>query len=147
MKQICSQNLMKFFPLLQRFFYFGAVGAVGFLVDWTSLSLFRHVVGLRVAALLAYVMASSNNWILNRYWTFRDRCRQSHKVHHQWGRFILANVPGFVINRGIVLALFSLWPLTRHYTVIALLFGTAGGMFINFALCHHFVFHKKKPLP
>lgn len=146
LEHVIPQKLMKFLPIIQRFFYFGIVGVAGFLVDWASLSLFRHAVGLRIAALLAYVVASSNNWILNRYWTFRDCCRQRHKVHHQWGRFILANLPGFIINRGIVLALFNLWPLTRHYTVIALVFGTAGGMFINFTLCHHFVFHKKKSL-
>ncbi len=141
---LIKQNWQKYYPLLQRFFYFGIVGAIGFLIDWATLSLFRHALGLRLAALLAYIVASSNNWVLNRYWTFRDRCRERYKIHHQWGRFILANLPGFIINRGIVLALFSLWPLTRHYTFIALLCGTAGGMFINFTFCHHFVFHKKK---
>lgn len=129
---------------LQRFIRFGMVGVAGFLVDWASVSLLRPVIGLHIATLLAYVIASSNNWLLNRYFTFHDCCRKHFTLRQQWIRFTLANLPGFIINRGIVLTLFQIWPITRHYPVIALLCGTAGGMFINFTLCHHFVFKKKK---
>jgi putative flippase GtrA len=54
---------------------FGAVGAVGFIVNLGVYSLFVHPVGVdyRVASVVAWLVAVLNNFVLNRRWTFDAR--------------------------------------------------------------------------
>ncbi|MXV44067.1 GtrA family protein [Saccharibacter sp. 17.LH.SD] len=131
------------FTLVQQFFQFGVVGVVGFTMDWCSTMLLCGVVTLKIAALLAYGIAASGTWLLNRLWTFRRENQTCYNSAKQWGRFLLANLPGFVLNRGAVFLALSLIPLTQEWPVIALLCGTLCGMFVNFTLCRKFVFSSK----
>jgi putative flippase GtrA len=54
---------------------FGAVGAVGFVVNLGVYSLFVHPIGVdyRVASVVAWLVAVLNNFVLNRHWTFDAR--------------------------------------------------------------------------
>jgi len=54
---------------------FGLVGAIGFVVNLAVYALFVHAVGVdyRIAAVVAWVVAVLNNFVLNRYWTFDAR--------------------------------------------------------------------------
>lgn len=126
--------------LFHQFFHFGMVGAVGFIIDWSSTTFLKTFMPLKVAVLFAYLIAASGTWFLNRVWTFRHIDHSSVSVLQQWKRFLLANLPGFVINRGIVLLVLSYITITQHWPVIALMCGTACGMFVNFTLCKTCVF-------
>ena len=83
---------------LVQFLMFGTVGTVGFLVDTATVYALRHSLGLYGAGMAAYVVAATVTWILNRLWTFRGL--GSGPVHHQWARFLVVNLGGFVLNRG-----------------------------------------------
>jgi len=54
---------------------FGLVGAIGFVVNLAVYALFVHAVGVdyRIAAVVAWVVAVLNNFVLNRHWTFDAR--------------------------------------------------------------------------
>lgn len=124
--------------IIGQFLCFGMVGAFGFLVDTASVYALRGLLGLYGAGVVAYVAAASVNWLLNRSWTFRGRGRGA--AHRQWAHFLLANLAGFVLNRGTYAALVSAVPLCAIQPVLAVAAGAVAGMGVNFTLCRHVVF-------
>src|SRR5271157_1552848 len=94
---------------LVQFLMFGTVGAVGFLADTATVYATRHALGLYGAGAVAYLVAATVTWILNRIWTFRGL--GSGAVHRQWARFLLVNLSGFTLNRGTYALLVTFVPL------------------------------------
>ena len=125
--------------LAAQFLRFGIVGGLGFLWDTATVYSMRHVIGLSGAAILAYFVAASMNWLVNRLWTFRGT-GSAGSMWRQWGAFLAANSLGFVLNRGTVLALTHTVPLCYAYPVLALMAGTLAGMFSNFTMSRRLVF-------
>jgi putative flippase GtrA len=121
-----------------EFLRFGAVGAVGFCCDTAVVYALRHAIGLYAAGMASYVIAATVTWALNRIWTFRGR--GAGPRHVQWARFLAANFLGFVLNRGTYAALIAAAPLARAWPVLAIIAGTAAGMFVNFFLSRRLVF-------
>ena len=80
---------------------FALVGATGYLVNLVVFALAVNVGGLdhRVGATLAFVVAVTNNFTLNRSWTFPVSER---RVHHQALRFLLVSLAGFVVNLAVL---------------------------------------------
>jgi putative flippase GtrA len=54
---------------------FGVVGGVGFIVNLAVYTLCVHPLGIdyRIAAVVAWLVAVINNFVLNRHWTFDAR--------------------------------------------------------------------------
>ncbi len=124
--------------LLRQFLRFGTVGAVGFMADTATLYALRASLGLYVGGTLAYVVAATVTWLLNRIWTFRGR--GSGPMHRQWVLFLTANALGFMLNRGTYFILITISPLCVQHPVLALAAGMAMGMFMNFHLSRTVVF-------
>jgi hypothetical protein len=124
--------------LAGQFLRFGTVGAGGFVVDTAVVYGLRGAVGLYLAGLASYVAAASFNWLLNRLWTFRGAGGGS--ALRQWARFMVANLAGFALNRGTFWAMVGFVPLAVEWPVLAVLAGTAAGMFVNFGLSRLVVF-------
>lgn len=129
--------------LLLQFIQFGMVGAVGFVFDTATVYGLRHQIGLYGAGAVAYLVAATVTWALNRVWTFRGRNHGA--LHRQWALFLLANLGGFVLNRGTYAALVTLSQLCAAEPVWAVAGGSLAGMFVNFALSRRVVF-KSGPL-
>jgi putative flippase GtrA len=128
------------------FMKFGIVGTMGLMWDTLTVYGFRALLGLSGATVLAYFVAASMNWLVNRHWTFR------HVVHAdrpltQWARFMMANSLGFVMNRGMVFALFLLVPLCRAIPFLALAAGSLAGLSANFTLSRRVVFRHRQAAP
>jgi putative flippase GtrA len=123
---------------LVEFLKFGTVGVVGFLADTATVYALRHSLGLYGAGAVAYGVAASVNWILNRLWTFRGK--GSGPAHQQWARFLLVNLAGFVLNRGTYAALVTFVPLCAAEPVWAVAAGAIAGMFLNFSFSRTMVF-------
>jgi putative flippase GtrA len=117
---------------------FGTVGTVGFLLDTATVYTLRHWLGLYGAGAVAYGVAATLTWILNRLWTFRGKT--SGPAHQQWARFLLVNLGGFVLNRGTYAALVTFVPLCAAEPVWAIAAGSIAGMFLNFNLSRSMVF-------
>lgn len=83
---------------------FGAVGAVGFLVDIGVFNLLRATVlsptevhtGPLIAKVISTVLAIMVNWMGNRYWTFGDR--RSSSTAREGVEFFVASLIGMVIG-------------------------------------------------
>jgi putative flippase GtrA len=130
----------RFAPLLK----FGIIGSLGFVCDNTVVYTMRPAIGLTAATLLAYFIAATFNWLLNRLWTFRGRGLHHHPFT-QWLRFLWANSLGFCLNRGVVFSLFYLFPFSARHPVVALAAGALAGLLSNFKLSQKLVFHDHKP--
>ena len=125
--------------LAAEFLRFGTVGLAGFCVDTAIVYALRARLGLYGAGMVSFLFAATVTWALNRAWTFRGRGAGG-KRHHQWARFVVVNLAGFVLNRGTYAALIALLPLARAFPVLAIIAGTAAGMFVNFGFSRRFVF-------
>jgi putative flippase GtrA len=124
--------------LIAQFLRFGVVGAAGFLVDTSVVYATRGLVGLYWAGAIAYPVAASGNWLLNRYWTFRGPAR--HAVHVQWLRFLAVNLVGFALNRGTYFILITISSLCHDMPVLAVAAGAIAGLGANFCLSRRLVF-------
>jgi putative flippase GtrA len=121
-----------------QFLRFGVVGLIGLIVDTGTVYALRHSLGLYGAGLVAYLTSASINWMLNRLWTFRGL--GSGPAHRQWGRFMIANLAGFVLNRGTYVILVTFVAAAAAQPVIATAAGSAAGMSMNFSLSRRLVF-------
>lgn len=124
--------------LLVQFVMFAMVGCCGFVVDTATVYGLRGMLGLYGAGMVSYVTAATCTWLLNRNWTFRGR--GSGPAHHQWGRFLGANMLGFTLNRGTYALLVTFVPLCAAQPVFATFAGAVAGMFVNFNMSRTLVF-------
>ncbi|HWI74585.1 MAG TPA: GtrA family protein [Baekduia sp.] len=76
---------------------FTAVGASGYVVNLVTFALCVHAIDLdfRIAAVVAFLVAVTNNFWWNRHWTF-----EAHTGHagHQAARFLAVSVAAFAVN-------------------------------------------------
>ena len=125
--------------LLAQFTQFGLVGVSGFVVDTAVVYAVRWPLGLYLAGILAYAVAVTTTWWLNRIWTFRS-LGQTGPAHRQWMRFALASLPGLCLNLGTYFLLVASFNLCDAEPVIAIAAGAVAGMFANFTLSRAMVF-------
>jgi len=116
--------------VIGQFLRFGVVGTLGFVVDTATVYALWARLGPVGAGVVAYVVAASANWALNRVWTFRS----SAPPGRQWVLFLAANLVGFVLNRGLYIFLVLNVLLAATYPVLAVAAGSLAGMFVNFGL-------------
>ena len=124
--------------LAVQFLRFGIVGVAGLMIDTATVYALRHALGLYGAGLVAYFTAATGNWMLNRAWTFRGQ--GSGPAHRQWAWFLVANLAGFVLNRGTYMLLVTFLPAAADQPVIATAAGAIAGMGVNFILSRRLVF-------
>jgi putative flippase GtrA len=76
---------------------FALVGASGYVVNLVVFALAVHALALdfRVAAVLAFLVAVTNNFVWNRRWTFA--ARDGH-AGFQAARFLVVSLVGFVVS-------------------------------------------------
>jgi putative flippase GtrA len=76
---------------------YGVVGAIGYFVNLGVYSLLLNLANLYypLAAIGAFTVAVSNNYLLNRYWTFRDE--RGHFAY-QGMRFLLVSIVSLGAN-------------------------------------------------
>jgi putative flippase GtrA len=124
--------------IIAQFFRFGVVGAIGFVIDTATVYAVRHALGLYGAGLAGYVVAATANWVFNRLWTFRGK--GSGSAHRQWALFMVANLGGFVLNRGTYALLVTFVAAAARQPVIAIAAGAVAGLVVNFVLSRRVVF-------
>jgi putative flippase GtrA len=107
---------------------FGIVGGVGFVVNLAVYTLCVHAFGIdyHVAAVVAWLVAVLNNFVLNRHWTFDAR---GGRARFQAVRFLLISV----VALGFSLVLLSLLVETAGLAKVpAQALAVAASMPLNF---------------
>jgi putative flippase GtrA len=88
-----------------QLFKFGLVGGVGYLIN---LAVFALLIGLGVhhviAAVGAFCVAVTNNFVLNRYWTFEPG---EGPAHFQAARFFTVSLASLGLNIAVLELLIS----------------------------------------
>jgi dolichol-phosphate mannosyltransferase len=76
---------------------FTAVGASGYVVNLATFAACVHLLDLdfRIAAVIAFLVAVTNNFWWNRHWTFDAR---GGHAGHQAVRFLVVSVAAFAVN-------------------------------------------------
>ncbi|OYV33952.1 MAG: hypothetical protein B7Z80_22605 [Rhodospirillales bacterium 20-64-7] len=120
------------------FLRFGLVGTVGLGWDTVTVYALRGLIGLYAAGAAGFVVAATSNWALNRLWTFRRNAHAS--MHTQWARFLMINLIGFIFNRGVFFILIAETLECQRVPLLAIMAGTASGLFFNYFLSKRFVF-------
>jgi putative flippase GtrA len=85
---------------------FTAVGASGYIVNLATFALCVHALDLdfRIAAVIAFLVAVTNNFWWNRHWTFE--AREGHAGQQAW-RFLSVSVAAFAVNFALLEILVS----------------------------------------
>jgi dolichol-phosphate mannosyltransferase len=80
---------------------FATVGGSGYAINLATFTVLVHLANLnfRVAATLAFLLAVTNNFVLNRHWTFRVT---EGRAHFQALRFFTISVIAFLFNLGVL---------------------------------------------
>lgn len=125
--------------IASQFLRFGSVGFVGFLFDAGTVYGTKEMIGLYGAGVLAYFVAATVTWWLNRIWTFRG-LGGGGSIVRQWATFMSANFVGFLCNRGVYMLLITFSPLCQRHPVLAVMGGIPAGMLFNFQLSRRVVF-------
>ena len=119
---------------------FAWVGAIGFLVDATVLTLLIRVYGWDhySARLISFGAAVTVTWYLNRRWTFSQHATTNRKT--EYSRYFSVQTVGALLNYGIYAALIAANQTLAHYPVVPLAAGSTVAMVFNFAAAKRFVY-------
>ena len=128
--------------MLSKIMKFGSVGAIG---SVTNLSLFTTLtfldVNYNIASILAFLVAVTQNYTLNKKWTFKDH---NSKTRKKFIKYFILNFISFLVNLlvlNIIILNFGDDNLTK---IIAQALGIAVAMGFNFLGSYLVIFAKSK---
>jgi putative flippase GtrA len=103
-------------------FKFSVVGGTGFVVNLVVYGLAYRVLGLHYlgAGTMAFVVANTNNYVLNRYWTFPGR---QNAMAAEYARFLTIGVialAGNLVLLGLFIESFRLPALVAQAAAVLL---------------------------
>ncbi|MGR8981491.1 MAG: GtrA family protein [Gammaproteobacteria bacterium] len=123
--------------LLQQIWCFALIGVVGYVVNAGIVEAIAPAKGPFAAQGLAFPVAVTVTWWLNRRYTFGASQRA---IHYEWLRFVLANALGWIANNGAYVWMIFSFPLAYKHPALAVAVGSLAGMIFNFALSRQIVF-------
>lgn len=123
--------------LWRQIWRFGLVGVVGYIVNAGLVEALVQDMGPIKAQMLAFPAAVTVTWWLNRQFTFGA---SAHRVHHEWLRYVLANMLGWGANNGCYFWMVFSVPLAYQHPAIAVAVGSLAGMILNFSASRLIVF-------
>jgi putative flippase GtrA len=93
-----------------QLFQFAVVGGSGYVINLAVFAALIKIGGIHhaLAAIGAFVVAVSNNFLLNRIWTFRTQGAREHHAGFQAARFFAVSVAGLGVNLVVLTLLVDL---------------------------------------
>ncbi len=87
-----------------QLFQFGVVGGSGYVINLVVFALLTAGADLNyvVAAIGSFAVAVTNNFLLNRHWTFRQQGARDHHAGFQAARFLTVSIVGLAVNLAIL---------------------------------------------
>ncbi len=127
--------------LVQQMWRFFLVGTAAFVVNAGLVELLVRAIGPVWAQVLAFPVAATVAWWLNRHYTFGASGRS---LGREWLHYILANALGWLINNGVYLLCVYRFPLAAQHPSLAVAAGSIAGMVANFILSRQLVFRTNR---
>lgn len=128
-------------PLLGQMGRFSVVGTAVFGVNAALGELLVAGVGPLWAQGLAFPVAATLAWWLNRRYTFGASDRS---LRREWLHYILVNGIGWLLNNGVYLACIYRFALAARHPSLAVAAGSLAGMVANFILSRQLVFRTNR---
>jgi putative flippase GtrA len=125
--------------MLRQFFRFFLVGTAGFVVNAGIVEVLAHSTSPVIAQMLAFPVAVTVTWWLNRRYTFGA---SRHAIHHEWLRYVFGNLFGWIANNGVYFLLVLHSAMAYRHPSIAVAAGSIAGMFLNFSMSRWLVFQR-----
>lgn len=119
---------------------FAVVGAIGFLIDASILTLLMTGVGLDhyTARAISFTVAVTSTWYMNRRWVFD---RQSVKMSgREYATYVIVQIVGAMINLLVFVAAIEFIESLRNIPVIPLAMGAGVALLFNYGASSRFVF-------
>ncbi|MEN3038219.1 MAG: GtrA family protein [Candidatus Kryptonium sp.] len=87
--------------LILKFIKFSIVGFTGVIVDFGATFIAKEKLKIQkyIANSIGFTLAATNNYILNRIWTFQSK---DPEILLQYGKFFIISVIGLLLNNLIV---------------------------------------------
>jgi len=125
-----------------NFLRFLIVGALGTIVNIIVFFIFADVFhqDVNIAAIFAFCIAVSQNYILNHTWSFRESVSSRINIK-SYTKYVCVNIFGLFVNLfalNLILIVFN-----PSIKTVAQLFGVLSGTLFNFILSKIFVFNEK----
>ncbi len=125
---------------------FGVVGVIGFVVHAALLELFTGVAYLNTTLgwVIAFALATTTTWTINRAWTFRDHANDERRAEEA-STYVAVQSFAAMINFAVYLTLKSFVPFFGAGLGLLppLAAGAIAGMFINYLGSRHLVFRHR----
>lgn len=102
-----------------QLFKFTLVGGSGYVVNLAVYAVMLHFVNYLVAAVVAFVIAATNNYFWNRLWTFKGS--RNNPLQEYW-RFLVVGVLALLANLGVLAILmegFGMDDAFQHSQIVA----------------------------
>lgn len=132
------------YPVAFQFITFCIVGFMGLLVDTAVLMGFVEIAHLdpRLAAVFAFIVAVSSNYLLNRWWTFDTVKITKVAISYAW--FVVVCIIGLLIRLGVMHLLIEFCNMGLGYRyVLASIIGIFAATMFNFVGTKFIAFSKK----
>lgn len=123
--------------LLRQMWRFLLVGTAAFVVNAGLVELLVRSIGPVWAQVMAFPVAASVAWWLNRRYTFGASGRS---LGSEWLHYIVANALGWLLNNGVYLLCVYRFAVAARHPSLAVAAGSIAGMVANFILSRQLVF-------
>lgn len=133
----------KWYPLLVQLFKFCLIGAFNtFLHFGVYYSLTRYLsVQFLIANAIAFIIAATSSYFLNKFWTFQDKSKDYHK---QYPKFIIIAAVGLLMHEGLLYLFVENFEL---HDLIALIIAAFIVVFWNFFMNRLWTFRNNADSP
>ncbi len=130
---------------MRKLIYFTFVGAVGFLVDASILTLLSQYYGFDIylARLISFSLATMATWVLNRKVVFRQEVDPDQSKSEEYVRYLFVQTTGGGVNLLIFTLLIMVAPSLNSHPIVPLAVGAIFGLAINFTGVRYWVYSKK----
>ncbi len=104
-EKIERSSLFVKYPNLFEFMKFAVVGVIGTVIDFGFYTLLSRGFGMyyMYARAISVLLAIGNNFILNKYWTFKSG--KSGRVKAESVKFFIVSILNYCLNLGIMYAI------------------------------------------
>ena len=124
--------------IILKFIRFGIVGTIGFVIDFSITYLLKEKLKTNkfVANSIGFSLAVINNYLLNRYWTFRNH---NSSILGEFSLFLLVCLIGLLLNNIVLYLLNEKANFSFYIAKIGSVFVV---MLWNFTANYFYVFHQ-----
>jgi len=130
-------------PFIKQLIKFAFVGAIGTIVNLTILYILTEffLVYYIISEIFAFIVATINNYILNKFWTFKEKLHE--KLIKKYVKYVAISLIALILN---ICILFILVEYFYLWYILAALLAIFGAFMINFMGNRIWTFNNKTNL-